>query len=365
MPEPSSNSLTPLLFTQFLLHVCQALGHEPEELLQQAGITYCYKQIMQGNAPELGSRDCGALHIQLVQRWHKEAGYENANIPVELNTLRHLCYAIIHCHSLDDVMDKVADFCAMFVDGQDAIKKVVDPQEVTLYLRGVTPRPATVLVAEIHGLMLVHRLLSWLTGEFLPLSGVGFRGQPFAGFRTQDLALMFDCDFRFNCADNFLKFPRDVLQRRLVRSVAALEEFLQQPSYHLLMIPYPEIQLAERIRQMLGEQIDQDMPSFEQVTSMLNISATTLRRNLRKENTSYQQIKDDFRRDIAIRLLTGTDLNVETISLRTGFSDANTFRRAFKKWVGMAPSDYRERHLSGLSPAAAGEPAEQRAAAEG
>jgi AraC-like DNA-binding protein len=73
--------------------------------------------------------------------------------------------------------------------------------------------------------------------------------------------------------------------------------------------------------------------SFERVAQNLHISARTLRRKLREENTSFRRLIDELRRDIAIRYLRDTDLTVEDIAESLGFSDAANFQHAFRRWT--------------------------------
>jgi AraC-like DNA-binding protein len=83
------------------------------------------------------------------------------------------------------------------------------------------------------------------------------------------------------------------------------------------------------------------MPSFEELTGMLNMSPRTLRRRLEKEGTSYQRIKDNARRDVAISSLTRDRMTVSDVAEQVGFSDPSAFHRSFKKWTGLSPGEYR------------------------
>jgi AraC-like DNA-binding protein len=71
----------------------------------------------------------------------------------------------------------------------------------------------------------------------------------------------------------------------------------------------------------------------------------TLRRRLREEGHGYQELKDDLRRDAAIDYLGRPDLTLIDIANLVGFSEASTFHRAFRKWTGVAPGEYRQTHL--------------------
>lgn len=84
------------------------------------------------------------------------------------------------------------------------------------------------------------------------------------------------------------------------------------------------------------------LPTLEQMADKLNVSARTLHRRLVGAGVGYQQIIDDVRRRLAEEFLTSTDLSIDEVADRIGFSDASNFRKAFKKWVGKSPSEYRQ-----------------------
>lgn len=83
-------------------------------------------------------------------------------------------------------------------------------------------------------------------------------------------------------------------------------------------------------------------PPIEEIAAKLNVSVATLKRRLKTEGVSYQQLKDDQRRAAAIQLLDGGTLNIDQIADRLGYSDASNFAKAFKGWTGQSPSAYRQ-----------------------
>ena len=66
-----------------------------------------------------------------------------------------------------------------------------------------------------------------------------------------------------------------------------------------------------------------------------------MRRRLREEGHSYQSLKDELRRDMAITRLQDSRRRIEDIAADLGFAEPAAFYRAFKKWTGAKPSDYR------------------------
>ena len=80
---------------------------------------------------------------------------------------------------------------------------------------------------------------------------------------------------------------------------------------------------------------------FEDVADELNTAPTTLRRRLEAEGSSYQEIKDRVRCDLAIHRLVHSPATVDEIGEELGFHDASAFHRAFKRWSGLQPGEYR------------------------
>lgn len=82
-------------------------------------------------------------------------------------------------------------------------------------------------------------------------------------------------------------------------------------------------------------------PSVEVIATQLNISSRTLNRRLVKEDTSFQFITEQIKCKDALYYVENTEMTIEEIAHHTGYSDPSNFRRAFAKWTGKSPSDYR------------------------
>jgi AraC-like DNA-binding protein len=99
--------------------------------------------------------------------------------------------------------------------------------------------------------------------------------------------------------------------------------------------------VAGKVRQALLTNLMRSR-SFRDVASDLHMSERTLRRKLREENTSFRNLVDQLRMEMAIKYLRDTDLTVEAISESLGFSDAANFRQAFRRWTNAAPQTFRD-----------------------
>ena len=85
------------------------------------------------------------------------------------------------------------------------------------------------------------------------------------------------------------------------------------------------------------------IPRVEQMAERLHMSTRTLHRRLVEAGTSYQEIVDGVRKRLAIEFLERTEMSLDELAERSGFSDVSNFRKAFKKWTGRTPASYRGR----------------------
>jgi AraC-like DNA-binding protein len=106
--------------------------------------------------------------------------------------------------------------------------------------------------------------------------------------------------------------------------------------------PRPPPTLAERIAAALERDLATSAPTVEQIAAELGTSARSLHRQLAAEGTSYQRVLDGLRRDQAIRAVGDGD-PFKAIAAAVGFADPRAFRRAFKRWTGATPQQFRGR----------------------
>ena len=98
--------------------------------------------------------------------------------------------------------------------------------------------------------------------------------------------------------------------------------------------------VVEQIRTLLRTR-EGNWPDLEEVARTLQTSGRSLRRELRRLDTSYKEVVDETRLERAQHLVRHTDITIERIAEQLGFSDVRTFRRAFKRWTGNTPGELR------------------------
>lgn len=85
---------------------------------------------------------------------------------------------------------------------------------------------------------------------------------------------------------------------------------------------------------LLGQGIDE-------IAGLLNMHPRSLQRRLRQEGTGYAELQDEARLRCAVKALQAGQETLESLSDRLGFSDRRSFTRAFKRWTGVSPRQYR------------------------
>lgn len=92
-------------------------------------------------------------------------------------------------------------------------------------------------------------------------------------------------------------------------------------------------------------------PTLDELAEEFHLSTRTLIRRLRDEGNQYQQLLDQVRQELACWLLVHTDLSVEAVAERLGYSDTSNFSRTFRRWLGMPPNAFRaSRHQPAAAP---------------
>ena len=152
---------------------------------------------------------------------------------------------------------------------------------------------------------------------------------------------LFGVDVEFDCDKNALEIPLALLlQENLTANPAVFHLATQQCEVALAQIEHNS-NLATTIYEILVQTPDY-FPSQDKMAERLAITPRTLRRQLQKLDTTYQDILDDVRKEFAFSYLKNTTWSIENISNRLGYSEEMNFSRAFKRWTGLSPSAYRK-----------------------
>lgn len=155
-------------------------------------------------------------------------------------------------------------------------------------------------------------------------------------------ANVFSCPVAFDQRFNEYRFDAALLSEPLAEADANTARITEESCRKLLNQMEIEEDIVSRICHLLLS-TPGEFPKLDIIAQNLNIGTRTLRRRLKSLDTSYQKILDDVKRELAIEYLQTTNLSIQEISDLLGYSEVTNFRRAFVKWVGVSPYQYRKR----------------------
>jgi len=151
---------------------------------------------------------------------------------------------------------------------------------------------------------------------------------------------LFDCPVQFDAGVMEWHFDAAVLSKPCPNANPITADLCKQFCERMLESLPEEADLPRRIRTACLNNKGA-FPGANEMATRLGLSLRTLQRRLTETGKNYQAIIDEVRASLAMELLEHTSLSVAEIATRMGYSEAASFRKAFRKWTGHAPNDCR------------------------
>lgn len=186
----------------------------------------------------------------------------------------------------------------------------------------------------------VIRLFNALTeGQFKPheVQLMHAEGAPAERYQA-----VYGCPARLGAERYALIFAAEVLDkpsRHAAPELLRMHESLARRQ----LAEVERLDLVRQVRELIGELLVDGGATLEQVAARLNMPARRLRERLAMAGVRFNDLITDYRCRLAKELLLKTDERIEVIVERTGFSEPSTFYRAFKRWVGETPVEFRRK----------------------
>jgi AraC-like DNA-binding protein len=153
----------------------------------------------------------------------------------------------------------------------------------------------------------------------------------------------FHCPIYFGGGKNEIVLHKSALATPMARSDPEVSEAYEQHARRLLE-RLPAIEgIAGRVRRIIVEQLRGGEVTMEFMALRMAMSVPTLRRRLDQEGTTFSDIVDEIRKELAERYLREPSMAVSEVAFLLGFSSESAFHRAFRRWTGVAPSEFRAR----------------------
>jgi AraC-like DNA-binding protein len=249
-----------------------------------------------------------------------------------------LCRAVIHCETLGRALNRCSRFYDLLLDDVSiAVSRQGETARITLHDRNA-PSPQRIFAHE--GLLIIlHGLSCWLVGRRIPILRAEFAyPQP---AHSADYRTRYTSHLTFGQPNTSIVFDAADLDLPVIQHEGSVKEFLREIPENILVKYKNTNGLTARIRRRLRQALPGELPDLETLARELHTTPATLRRRLQEEGESYQSIKDQLRRDLAIAYLGNSGRSVMDIAAELGFAETSAFHRAFKKWTGFSPGEHR------------------------
>jgi AraC-like DNA-binding protein len=179
-------------------------------------------------------------------------------------------------------------------------------------------------------------------------SGVAWRPEQvrFQHARSDDdgePARVFGCPVIFGAPESEIRFDASVLTLPQVQGDAKLQAVLTRYADALLTSLPTQGSLLARVSSAIARQILDVLPTLSSTAQAVGMPARTLQRHLSAEGATHSRLVDDVRRELALKHLGNASISITEIAYATHFTDSTAFHRAFKRWTGESPLQYRRR----------------------
>jgi AraC-like DNA-binding protein len=261
-----------------------------------------------------------------------------ANKKLFFGSFKMLCRACSDCKNLKSVIHRSCEFFRLLSD-EFHFQLEVKGQEAILILDHRVDDGRNNDYFMVCLSIVLTRWFAWMIDEAIKLERIEFQFPLFASI--DDFEAIFYSAVEFNQTTNRIVFSSDFLNKPVVTTQDKLPAFLINAPHCFLSHYRPNNSTAEQVRKILKHSDEFAHIKLSDIAEQLHCSTATLTRRLKAENTTFMEIKDRIRKVKALSLLRTTDVPLTAISYLLGFSEASAFTRAFKKWTGESPVEYR------------------------
>ncbi|BFM49395.1 AraC family transcriptional regulator [Marinomonas sp. THO17] len=324
---------TPNHYIGRLYHLARAKGLDADALFKQADLS---PSVIDDLHAEIEVEKLAGI-VEGIWNLLQDEAMGLARSPLPAGAFFMMGRATVHEATLGKALQLACRFYTMVSDAYQMTLIEKGKSAVLEFEFADVELDPTHLFADIT-LLAWHSYASWLIQQRIPLMAVHF---PYAEPQCHDYAKLYPCKRLFNQKALRLVFGRDFLDRQNTQSLDALKSYMKRCPIELFLKQPVDISIASDVRALLNRAFADGFPDIDEVAKSLYMSRRTLIRRLEKEGTSFQEIKDRMRQDRASYWLLQEAIPIAMVSEKVGFSDAAVFARAFRRWTGLSPTQYR------------------------
>jgi AraC-like DNA-binding protein len=321
-------------FVNAFLSAAEVAPVDIEPLLIQAGISQSVLREAGGRVTE---EQFASLYLLLVLKFNDEMPNLLSH-RLRGGAMKFAGLAVISASTIKVAIYRYSQLMPLM--GQDfEMRLICGPEFSTITLIEPKSGRRCKTMGLVMQLKVVHGFVSWMAARELRLIRVDFAfDKP---EYAADIQNFFPGPVCFDQPCSQLVFESSQINQRPQRNIEDLKTYLARLPHVWMFVPAKERLTSHQVRDHLLRN-DLGKTSIEQTAHALNVSVRTLYRRLEEERTSFQQVKDEVRRDVAIERLIKSQATLVEIANELGFGDVSSFHRAFRAWTGVTPNTYRQ-----------------------
>ncbi|MGK7397446.1 MAG: helix-turn-helix domain-containing protein [Candidatus Cyclobacteriaceae bacterium M3_2C_046] len=184
-------------------------------------------------------------------------------------------------------------------------------------------------------------VLQAITASNIAPVEVGFKHNPPENRLSHDKA--FKCPVLFHQPQNYITYKTRELEMRTVKADDSINKFLvERVEEETKGIEISPNRIALDVENLIKDALPSGIPGIQQIGYMMGMSNRTLTRRLAENGTSFRDLIKKTQLDVARNLLKNSSRSVAEIAFETGFSEQSAFNRAFRRWTGQSPVEFRK-----------------------
>ncbi|MGH8435285.1 MAG: AraC family transcriptional regulator [Pseudomonas sp.] len=253
-------------------------------------------------------------------------------------TFHALGYALVASTSLREVFERIVRYHQVVSDVLTMeLRLVGERYEFCLRVPAGRPAPAAEAVDAFVSIY-VRTCRNRVGRDFAPLAVYLRRPKP---ADPQPWHEVFRAPVFFGAEEDLLQFAREPFDSPLEDGNPELAEHNETVLKRTLEQLQPPT-WQRRVRACLEAQLPNGEPSAERIAQALHLSLRSLQRHLADEGCSYESLLGETRQSLALQHMRDPHCSIGEVAYLLGFADSSSFSRAFKRWTGQTPSQYRE-----------------------
>ena len=330
---------------KYLRHAEQ-MGLDIPQALAAAGV-------QAADLADNGKRIAGATHQRLLQHLIEVSGDPLFGLHcarfVQPGSWSVLGYIAMNCATLGEAMSRIVPYEKLVGDmGVSRIEATADRVKLIWSCRHEAALVRRHMVEEVLASWLLYA--RWIADMQQSPQEVWFEHALPAGVDSAEYSAVFGCPVRFEQACSALIVPLEYLGMPLRQADANLLRTLEEHALTLMAGLDDDEALPQRVKNALRLLLKDGLPRKERVAEQFNMTLRTLQRHLQQAGTSYQQILDQLRQELAEHYLLRSDLAIQDIASYLGFTEPRSFHRSFKGWTGQTPGQFRDNQRQAQNP---------------